>query len=68
MTQQNPIVKQLVDANDKILTMNEVAEMLGITTSGVRKRIMRGTLPSHKQGRKRYVLMSELVSDIRKST
>ena len=65
MNKQNQVVRRLIDANDVILSVEEVAAMLKITVWGVRKRILRGKLPAHKRGRRLYILKSELVSYIR---
>ncbi|MBR5657037.1 MAG: helix-turn-helix domain-containing protein [Prevotella sp.] len=63
--QNNSIVKQFVNINEKPLKVEETAELLGIGRWGVLKRIERGLLPTHKNGRRWYVLKSELMDYIR---
>lgn len=59
------VIKRLVNVNDKVLTVEEVAEKMGISPWGVRKQIQRGFLPAHKHGRRYYILNSELNETIR---
>lgn len=67
MKQENKIVSKLIDLNDTVLSLEEVSEMLKITVSGVRKRIVRGQMPAHRRGKRLYVLKSELVASIRET-
>ena len=63
--QNNSIVKQFVNINEQTLKVEETAELLGISKWGVLKRIERGLLPAHKNGRRWYVLKSELMDYLR---
>ena len=65
MERKNSVVNQLIDVNDTVLSVEDVAKMLRISSWGVRKRILRGQLPAHRQGRRLYILKSELVASIR---
>lgn len=42
-----------------------MAQMLGISTQAVRKRILKGHIPAHKEGRLWYILKSEYISNLR---
>ena len=63
--QSNSIVKQFVNINETTLKVEEVAELLGISRWGVLKRIERQLLPAHKDGRRWYLLKSELMEYLR---
>ena len=63
--QHNSIVKQFVNINETSLKVEEVAELLGISRWGVLKRIERRLLPAHKDGRRWYLLKSELMEYLR---
>ena len=65
MEQSNSIVKQFVNVNDRPLKVEETAELLGISRWGVLKRIERGLLPAHKNGRRWYLMKSELIEYLR---
>ncbi len=65
MEKKRTITERYIDANDKVLTIKEAAKILGITPCGVRKRIYRNMLPRHKQGKRLYLLHSDLVGIIR---
>jgi len=65
MERKNNVVNKLIDVNDTVLSVEDVAEMLRISPWGVRKRILRGQLPAHKRGKRLYILKSELVDSIR---
>ena len=61
----NSIVRQFVNVNEEALKVEQTAELLGISRWGVLKRIERGLLPAHKDGRRWYVLKSELMEYLR---
>jgi excisionase family DNA binding protein len=65
LEQSNSIVKQFVNVNDRPLKVEETAELLGISRWGVLKRIERGLLPAHKNGRRWYLMKSELIEYLR---
>ena len=55
------LAERLANAADSILTVEKVAEFMGISKWGVLKKIERGQLPAHKNGRRWYMTRSELV-------
>lgn len=61
MRKNNTLAEKLVNATDSPLTVEKVADYLGITKWGVLKKIERGQLPAHKNGRRWYMMRSELV-------
>lgn len=56
----NVLNGQLINANDQPLTTEEVAEMLCIKPSSVRKRVSRGTIPSYKPAGSRRRMFSHV--------
>lgn len=59
-------MKQIViDSEEQVWTVETLAQMLGISAQGVRKRILKGLIPAHKEGRLWYVLKSEYISNLR---
>lgn len=60
------VVNSIVDINDEVLNVTQLSEMIGITKWGVLKRIERGIIPAHKEGRRWYVLKSEYVAQLRR--
>ena len=59
-------LKQIViDSEETVWSVDAMAKMLGISTQAVRKRILRGLIPAHKDGRLWYILKSEYISRLR---
>ncbi len=59
-------LKQIViDSEETVWSVDTMAQMLGISTQAVRKRILRGLIPAHKDGRLWYILKSEYISRLR---
>lgn len=59
-------LKQIViDQEETVWSVEQMAQMLGISTQAVRKRILRGLMPAHKNGRLWYILKSEYISRLR---
>ena len=59
-------LKQIViDSEETVWSVDAMAQMLGISTQAVRKRILRGLIPAHKDGRLWYILKSEYISRLR---
>ena len=56
----NVLSDQLINANDLLLTTEDVAEMLSIKPSSVRKRVSRGTIPSYKPAGSRRRMFSHV--------
>lgn len=54
-----------MNVNEEMLTVEKVAELMCISKWGVLKQIERGILPAHKNGRRWYILKSELVQYVR---
>lgn len=56
MKRINEFGRQLINANDELLVVEDVAAMLHIKPASVRKRIQRGTLTAYKpRGSKRLM-------------
>ena len=59
-------LKQIViDSEETVWTVSDVANMLKISEQAVRKRILRGRIPAHKEGRKLYILKSEYIKALK---
>ena len=59
-------LKQIViDSEETVWTVTDVAKMLNISEQAVRKRILRGRIPAHKDGGFWYILKSEFISRLR---
>ena len=59
-------LKQIViDQEETVWSVEQMAQMLGISAQAVRKRILRGLMPAHKNGRLWYILKSEYISRLR---
>ena len=58
-------LQSIADLEEDILTTKKMAEILGISESGVLKRIKRDTLPAHKNGHMWYFLKTEVVRLLR---
>lgn len=66
---QTITVKELrqivIDSEETVWSVEAMAEMLGISPQAVRKRILRGLIPAHKDGRLWFILKSEYISRLR---
>ena len=59
-------LKQIViDKEETVWSVDTLAQMLGVSTQAVRKRIVRGLIPAHKSGRLWYILKSEYIRNLR---
>lgn len=59
-------LKQIViDSEETVWSVNDMAKILGVSSQAVRKRILRGLLPAHKNGGMWYILKSEYISRLR---
>lgn len=59
-------LKQIViDSEETVWSVENMAEILGISKQAVRKRILRKMIPAHKDGRLWYILKSEYISGLR---
>lgn len=62
-------IKQLVtDAHETIWTINSFAEEMCLTRDAVRMRIHRGQIPARKVGRSWYILKSEYLKYLKKTS
>jgi hypothetical protein len=59
-------LKQIViDSEETVWSVENMAQMLGISCQAVRKRITRGLIPAHKDGHLWFILKSEYISRLR---
>lgn len=59
-------LKQMIlDTEETVWSVAQLAELLGTTPQAIRKRIMRGYIPAHKEGHSWYILKSEYISNLR---
>lgn len=58
--------QMVVNSEDKVWNVQTLAKELGTTAEAVRKRIQRGLIPAHKEGRSWYVLKSEYISNLKR--
>ena len=61
-TSQAPVVQHLMNVNDEVWTVQQLADKLQLSVVAVQKRIQRGTIPAHKQGKYWYILKSEYIA------
>lgn len=61
----NELKQIVIDSEETVWSVEAMAEMLGISPQAVRKRILRGLIPAHKDGRLWYILKSEYISRLR---
>ena len=48
-----------------VWNVQTLAIELGTTPAAIRKRIQRGAIPAHKEGRSWYILKSEYISNLK---
>ena len=53
------------DSQEVIYNITQLAKVLDVTPNTIRKRIRRGIIPAHKEGRFYYILKSEYVNALR---
>ena len=58
--------QMVVNSEDKVWNVQTLAKELGTTADAVRKRIQRGLIPAHKEGRSWYVLKSEYINNLKR--
>ena len=59
-------LKQMViDQEETVWTVLQLARILGTTPQALRRRISRGYIPAHKEGRKLYILKSEYIKALK---
>ena len=64
-TRQAPIVSHLINVNDEVWTVQQLAARLSLTSGAIVKRIRRGSIPAHKQGNYWYILKSEYIDRLK---
>ncbi len=67
MKKINVLGQQLINANDELLTVEEVAKMMKVKPASIRKRVQRGTIPSYKKpgSKRRWFSKVELIAYIK---
>ena len=58
--------QMVVDCLERVMSVNDFAKFVSKSPEAIRKRIQRGLIPAHKEGRNWYILKSEHVSSLRK--
>ena len=59
-------LKQIViDKEETVWSVSDFAKEFGISSQAVRKRILRGLIPAHKDGGMWYILKSEYICRLR---
>ena len=58
-------MRSLIDTQEVIYNIVQLAKVLDVTPNTIRKRIKRGIIPAHKEGRFYYILKSEYVNSLR---
>ena len=64
-TTENSKLRSLVDTQEVIYNIAQLAQVLNVTPNTIRKRIRRGVIPAHREGRYYYILKSEYVNALR---
>lgn len=57
----------MIDVNDKLFTVKQVADMMQLSVGAIQKRIKRKQMTAHKIGKYYYFLNSELMQTVRQS-
>lgn len=57
--------QMIIDCTETVMSVEEFARFVCKTPEAIRKRIRRGLIPAHKEGRSWYILKSEYVSSLR---
>ena len=67
MKKINEIKQVLLNVNDEILSIEEVAEMFRVKPAAIRKRVQRGTIPSYKVkgSRRRWFSKTDIIASIK---
>lgn len=67
MKKINEIKQVLLNINDEILSIEEVAEMFRVKPAAIRKRVQRGTIPSYKVkgSRRRWFSKADIIASIK---
>lgn len=57
--------QMIIDSEETIWSVAQLAELLGTTPQAIRKRITRGYIPAHKEGHSWYILKSEYIRNLK---
>ena len=57
--------QMVVDCLERVMSVNDFAKFVSKSPEAIRKRIQRGLIPAHKEGRFYYILKSEYVNALR---
>ena len=61
-TKKDKLASLPTDKREVIYSVNQLAQVLGTTPGAIKKRIARGLIPAHREGRRLLILKSEYVS------
>lgn len=61
----NDLKQMIVDTEETVWSVAQLAEHIGSTPQAIRKRILRGAIPAHKEGHSWYILKSEYIRNLR---
>lgn len=59
------LVQIVIDQEETVWTVTQLARELNTTPQAIRRRISRGYIPAHKEGRKLYILKSEYIKALK---
>ena len=57
--------QMIIDSEETIWSVAQLAELLGTSPQAIRKRINRGAIPAHKEGPSWYILKSEYIRNLK---
>lgn len=57
--------QMIIDSEETIWSVAQLAELLGTSPQAIRKRINRGAIPAHKEGHSLYILKSEYIRNLK---
>lgn len=59
------LMQIVIDQEETIWDVTQLARELGTTPQAIRQRIRRGYIPAHKEGRKLYIIKSEYLKTLK---
>lgn len=57
--------QMIIDTEETVWSVAQLAAHIGSTPQAIRKRIIRGAIPAHKEGHSWYILKSEYIKNLR---
>ena len=57
--------QMIIDSEETIWSVAQLAELLGTSPQAIRKRINLGAIPAHKEGYSWYILKSEYIRNLK---